>query len=288
MLDASLRLLAPRPGEVVVDGTLGNAGHALAILDRLGPAGRLVGIDRDPRRVARARARLKDRPADVLHGNFSRLDVHLGGLGLDGADAVLLDLGAASPQLDDAEAGFSYRREGPLDMRMNPEAGPSAADWLNRAPQKELADVLYTYGQERHSRRIARAIVARRQRAPLRTTTELADLIRHAVPGRRRRHHPARRSFQAIRIFINREIEHLTRFLERLPDWLNPGGRCVVISYHSLEDRPVKRAFLAGQQAGRYERLTRKPLRPTDEEVARNPRSRSAKLRAVRRLEESP
>jgi 16S rRNA (cytosine1402-N4)-methyltransferase len=286
MLDECLALLAPQSGETIVDGTLGNAGHALKILESLGPSGHLLGIDRDARMVTRARARLTGLPATVCHGNFSELDKHLASQAITGVDGILLDLGVASPQIDEGECGFSYRVDGPLDMRMSADEGPTAAEWINTAPEKEIADVLYQYGDERRSRRIAKSIVNRRQQARIRGTGELSDLICRSVPGgNRRRMHPARRSFQAIRIYLNREIEHLERFLKHLPEWLNPNGRCIIISYHSLEDRPVKQAFLAGAQEGLYERLTRKPHRPTDAEVELNPRSRSAKVRAIRRLE---
>ena len=285
MLPECMRLLNPRPGETVVDGTLGLAGHALAIAEALGEDGHLIGVDRDPRMSERARARLVGTTAGVVCGNFSDLDSILRDLGCGGVDGILLDLGVASPQIDDAGRGFSYRGEGPLDMRMTPGEGPSAAEWLKTASEEEIARVIWEYGDERLSRRIARAIVKARAVAEIRSTGELAETIRRAVPSGRRRLHPARRSFQAIRIFINREITHLERFLRILPGLLKPGGRCVIVSYHSLEDRPVKNAFRAGAREGVYEILTPKPLRASAAEVRSNPRSRSAKLRAVRRME---
>jgi len=227
-------------------------------------------------------------PFEVAEINFSEMDRALDQHANGKADAILLDLGFSSPQVDKGERGFSYRIDGPLDMRMTPDEGPTAAEWLESATEKEIADVIYQHGDERHSRRIARAIVRVRESAPIRTTCELAEIIRRAMPRtkKRRRHHPARRSFQAIRIHINREMEHLAMFLKKLPDMLNPNGRCVIISYHSHEDRPVKVSFLEGAQNKLYERLTRKPLTPSDEEVETNPRSRSAKVRAIRRLGE--
>ena len=284
MVAECLALLNPAAGEVMVDGTLGLGGHSLRLAEAVGPTGRVIGVDRDPSMLDQARARLAGQPVECVHANFSELDTVLSKRGMTGVDGILLDLGVASPQIDDAARGFSYRGTGPLDMRMTPREGISASDWINRAPQEEVARVIYEYGEERMSRRIARVICEARERSAIRTTTELAEIIRRAVPSGPRRLHPARRAFQGIRIFVNREIEHLERFLAILPDLLNPGGRCVVISYHSLEDRPVKQAFRAGRIAGAYEILTRKPVRPSAEETRVNPRSRSAKVRAVRRI----
>jgi len=284
MVEECLRLLRPRPGETVVDATLGDGGHAVRIAAALGPAGTLLGLDRDPTMIERAAPRLKGTDVRLRCGNFAELGRHLQAEGIDRADAILLDLGVASPQLDDASRGLSYRVDGPLDMRLSRGSGPSAADWINRASEAEVARVFREFGEERHARRIARAVVRSRAGAPIRTTGELAEIIRRAVPPAPRRLHPARRAFQAMRIFINREIENLERFLAELPGLLRPGGRCVVLSYHSLEDRPVKRAFRAGAREGGYELLTPKPLRPASAEVRANPRSRSARLRAVRLL----
>jgi len=284
MLSEVMQLLNPRPGETIVDATVGCGGHAEAIQRALGETGRLIGVDRDPAMAERARERLADtgHPATcVLNNSFSELNEILAGQACL-ADGILLDLGVASPQIDDGERGFSYRADGPLDMRMSPDGG-SALDWINSAPEKEIADVLYQYGDERHSRRIARAVVRSRRETRIRRTVELAEIIRRAAPRGARRLHPARRSFQAIRIYINREMDHLERFLNILPGLLNTDGRCVVISYHSLEDRRVKNAFRDGKRAGQYDVLTRKPLRPSDAEVRANPRSRSARVRAIRR-----
>jgi 16S rRNA (cytosine1402-N4)-methyltransferase len=270
----------------MIDGTLGDGGHAAMIAAAIGSRGRLISVDRDAEMIQRATTRLVGVNIDAIWGNFSELDRHLAEAGLRGVDGILLDLGVASLQIDDRMRGFSFREDGPLDMRMTPDASPSAAAWLNRAPEHEIARVIWEYGEERHSRRIARAIVRRRDIAAIRSTGELADIILRAMPRRKSRLHPARRSFQAIRIFINREIANLERFLEILPGLLNAGGRCVIISYHSLEDRPVKNAFVEGERQGVYQRLTRKPLRPSPEEVQRNPRARSAKVRAVRHTAE--
>ena len=286
MLHECLRLLAVRPGEVVADGTLGDGGHTAALIEAAGEAGRVIGVDRDPGMTARARERLAGKGATLITGNFSDLDQHLQAAGFERADAILLDLGVASLHLDDAARGFSYRGGAELDMRMSADEGPSAADWLADTPEEEIGRVIREYGEERYWRRIARAITQRGKTAPIRTTAELAEIIRRAVPSGPRRLHPARRTFQAIRIAVNREIEHLEIFLQKLPDLLNPGGRCAIIAYHSLEDRPVKNAFRDGAREGVYELLTRKPLRPSAAEVARNPRSRSARLRAVRRAGE--
>ncbi len=288
MLEETLRLLELKPGETVVDGTLGLGGHAVALRRALQGQGLLVGVDRDPAMAERARARLESDPGAlirIVQSNFSELDVVLAEVPGGKADAILLDLGVSSPQIDEGGRGFSYREDGPLDMRMGPE-GPTAAEWIAHAGDEEIADVLYHFGEERLSRRIARAIVAARQRTPIRTTGQLAEIILRAYPGGSRRLHPARRSFQAIRIFLNDELAHLERFLKILPRLLNDGGRCVVISYHSLEDRRVKNSFRDGVREGTYRALTRKALRPTSMEVASNPRSRSAKLRGVMRAEQ--
>ncbi len=286
MVEEVMSLLDPKPGELMVDATAGHGGHAKAIGAALGTDGVLVALDRDPRMLDLARDRIAASTrckVRFVQGNFSRLSDHLVDLALKGVDGVLLDLGLASPQLDDPARGLSYRANGPLDMRMSPGEGDSAATWVNRVPESELADVLWTYGEERYARRIARSIVRARGQQPIRRTVELADLIRRAYPRRPRRLHPARRSFQAIRIFINRELEHLERFLDILPGLLKPAGRCVVISYHSLEDRRVKEAFRRGAREGLYELLTKKPMRPSADETSDNPRSRSARLRALRR-----
>jgi 16S rRNA (cytosine1402-N4)-methyltransferase len=290
MLEESLRLLNPRPGETIVDGTLGAGGHSRAILAALSPVGRLIGVDQDPKMAQIARKRLLSVSAgakiQILTGRFGDLPAILAAIGVQAADGVLLDLGVASPQLDDASRGLSYRADGPLDMRLTPEAELSAEEWINQVAQDELAQVLREYGEERFSGRIARAIVEARARGPIRRTGELAEIIARAVPRAPRRLHPARRSFQALRIRINEEMRQLERFLVALPQLLKPAGRCAIISYHSLEDRLVKNVFRDGAREGIYELLTRKPVRPSRAELSANPRSRSARLRAVRKTSE--
>jgi 16S rRNA (cytosine1402-N4)-methyltransferase len=266
---------------LVVDMTLGAGGHALALLE----AGveRIVGVDRDPEALREAGERLGaygDR-VRILASRFSEVDEEVVG---EPADGVLFDLGVSSMQLDRAERGFSYRQDAPLDMRMGPgdeEPGPTAADLVNTLPEKELADLIYRFGEEHRSRRIAAAIVRRR---PLATTDELAGVVVGAVGKRPGGPHPARRTFQALRIAVNRELEELAASLPRAVGLLGPGGRVVVISYHSLEDGLVKRGL---REDERLQILTKKPLVPSADEVARNPRARSAKLRAAERLEEA-
>lgn len=300
LLDAAIEGLNIRADGVYVDGTFGRGGHSAAILERLGPQGRLFGFDKDPAAVAAARQRFgQDARFSITHGSFVMMADVVAQAGLTGrVDGVLLDLGVSSPQLDDAGRGFSFMREGPLDMRMNPEAGESAADWLAHAEEKEIADVLWRYGEERFSRRIARAVVAARAEAPLRTTQDFVRLIEQAVPRRERHKHPATRSFQAVRIFVNRELADLEALLVRVPRMLAPGGRLAVISFHSLEDRLVKRFMrneaqgrplpkglpVMGGPEGRTLRLVGKAQRPGEAEVAANPRARSAVLRVAERL----
>ena len=300
LLDAAIEGLNIRADGVYVDGTFGRGGHSAAILERLGPQGRLFGFDKDPAAVAAARQRFgQDARFSITHGSFVIMADVVAQAGLTGrVDGVLLDLGVSSPQLDDAGRGFSFMREGPLDMRMNPEAGESAADWLAHAEEKEIADVLWRYGEERFSRRIARAVVAARAEAPLRTTQDFVRLIEQAVPRRERHKHPATRSFQAVRIFVNRELADLEALLVRVPRMLAPGGRLAVISFHSLEDRLVKRFMrneaqgrplpkglpVMGGPEGRTLRLVGKAQRPGEAEVAANPRARSAVLRVAERL----
>jgi 16S rRNA (cytosine1402-N4)-methyltransferase len=282
MLDEALAGLAPQPDGHYVDATFGRGGHSTALLALLGPAARLEVFDQDPAAIAHARARFGDDPrVRIHHANFARMAECLGPTRVNG---ILMDLGVSSPQLDEAERGFSFSQEGPLDMRMNPAAGPSAADWLAKAGAEEIADVLWRYGDERNSRRIARRIVETRGEAPLLTTGALARLIA-AVPGPRSRHiHPATRSFQAIRIHINQELAVLEQALPQALDLLAPQGRVVVISFHSLEDRIVKRYLRAqGQGDAPKVKVLRKQF-PSDIECARNPRARSAVLRTAERL----
>jgi 16S rRNA (cytosine1402-N4)-methyltransferase len=278
-----MELLAVSPGGLWVDGTVGLGGHAAEILRRSGPLGTLLGLDRDEQAVARAGARLAAFGARVrlLHADYRALPRLLEGEAPP--RGVLLDLGVSSMQLDDARRGFSFQAEGPLDMRMDASGGPTAADLVNRLPERELADLIFRFGEERGSRRVARAIAFARARGPLRTTTELAALVRRALPrAGRQRIDPATRTFQALRIAVNEELRGLGECLQAVGERLEPGGRLAVIAFHSLEDREVKLAFRALAARG-FRLLTRKPLRPGAEEAARNPRARSARLRGVER-----
>jgi len=278
--EESLELLAVGAGGFYVDGTVGMGGHAVEILTRSGPSGRLLGIDRDADALALARERLAgfgDR-VRLHHGDYREIPELLDG---EAADGILLDLGVSSLQLDTPERGFSFQREGPLDMRMDQSQGRTAADLVNRLREADLADVIYRYGEERASRRIARAIAHARQRATIETTTELASIVRRAMGGRRRGQiDPATRTFQALRIAVNSELEGLGAALVALSGCLKPGGRLVAIAFHSLEDREVKHTFKdMGRQGFRL--LTKKPVRPGENELSANPRARSARLRAL-------
>jgi 16S rRNA (cytosine1402-N4)-methyltransferase len=310
MLAECLEHLAPQPGDIMVDATLGLGGHARELLHRIGPSGRLVGLDRDTQALVLADARLREAcaawgwsecPLLTARTDFRHLGETLDRSGIGGAAGFLFDLGVSSMQLDQPERGFSFRSPGPLDMRMNPEEGPPAAELVNSLPEAELARILWEYGEERYSRRIARRIVERRQSTPLESTQDLVDAVWGAYPPKERhgRIHPATRTFQALRIAVNDELAALEPALHAAADRLAPGGRIVVLSYHSLEDRIVKRTFeyLAGKcrcpgeipvcicnPEQRVRILTRKPLSPSEAEVARNPRARSARLRAVLRL----
>lgn len=278
-----LAALDPQPGQTMVDATVGAGGHARLLADRLGPEGRLIGLDQDPAMLELARARLEGSPArvDLVQSNFDRLRQVLDELGIEAVDGVLADLGICSDQLDMAERGFSFQQAGPLDMRLDPTSGEPAHVLLRRLGERELADIFWKYGEERFSRRIARVIVETRRRTPLETTEQLADLVRRCVPRPRGRRHvidPATRAFQALRIAVNDELGALERLLQALPGCLKPGGRAVLISFHSLEDRLVKRAF---QDRQRWQVVTKKPIQASEDEERDNPRSRSAKLRAA-------
>ena len=299
--DEAIEALAIRPDGNYVDGTYGRGGHAHSILELLGEYGRLIVVDRDPRAIEDAHRRLgADRRVTIIHDEYANLRERVEQIGLlEQIDGILLDLGVSSPQLDDAERGFSFRNNGPLDMRMDPGAGRSAAAWIAQADEAEIARVLWEYGEERHSRRIAKKIVATRSAKPIEDTATLAGLIADVVPRPKNNRHPATRSFQAIRIHINQELVQLQRLLDSVLDLLRVGGRLLVISFHSLEDRLVKR-FLAAQNEGR--RLPRrlplraaeinsvvrleavgKAIRASREELETNPRARSAVLRVARR-----
>ena len=288
LLEEVMATLAPQAGGTYVDGTVNGGGHAAGLLQRSAPDGRLLAIDVDGQALETARGTLADYGSRVslVQGSFTDLGSIAEKHGFYPADGVLLDLGVSMTQLSNPQRGFSFQLEGPLDMRLDPERGTTAAELVNTLPESELADLLYEYGEERRSRRIARAIVRSR---PLRTTTELANLVARAI-GRRGRIHPATRTFQALRIAVNDELEVLARGLRQAVDILAPGGRLAVIAFHSLEDRIVKHYFrrLAGEEEGVsgpvLQLLTRKPVRPSAAERGRNRASRSAKLRAVERL----
>lgn len=300
LLDEVLVALNIRPDGSYVDGTFGRGGHTAAILERLGTQGRVLAIDRDPAAIRAGCERFAgEERLQLVHGSFGRLLEFVREAGLAGGVAgVLLDLGVSSPQLDEPARGFSFAEDGPLDMRMNDREGSTAADWLARASEQEIARVIHDYGEERYARRIARAIVSARRVRPLRRTLELAQIVAAAVPTREPGKHPATRTFQAVRIHVNRELEELEAALAQSLEVLVPGGRLCVISFHSLEDGIVKR-FVQRSSTGDplYAGLPEVPLHaraklkrigraihPSDAEVARNPRSRSAILRVAERL----
>ena len=302
LLDECIDALSIRPDGIYLDGTLGGAGHSLEICRRL-TTGRLIGVDRDEVALRAAAERLKpfaDRVTTV-HSNFCEINTILDGLGLDGVDGMLFDLGVSSPQLDDASRGFSYMADAPLDMRMDRGEALTASTVVNEWPQEELRRILYEYGEERYAPQIAAAIVRRRQQRPIETTLELVDVIRSAMPPQalREKQHPAKRSFQAIRIAVNDELASVSRLMHDAIDRLNPGGRLAVITFHSLEDRIVKNAMQAAAKGctcppefpvcicgkkPKVRLLTRKPIVSGAQELAENPRARSAKLRVAEKL----
>lgn len=304
LLHEVLAILQPRPGGLYVDGTLGGGGHAQAILEASAPDGRLIGIDQDDDALTASNERLTRYGGRVttVKGNFRRIKEILWGLGvIEGVDGILLDVGLSSPQVDEAERGFSYRLDAPLDMRMDLSGTLTARDIVNSWPEGELARVLRDYGEERWAARIAKAIVRRRQRQAIETTGELAELVKEAIPAAARRHgpHPARRTFQALRIAVNDELGALEEGVKGALEVLRPGGRLAVIAFHSLEDRIVKRILAEEARScicppeapvctcGRRPRVRligRRPIVPGPEELARNPRARSAKLRGAERL----
>ncbi len=303
MVTEVLDYLAPEKGKVIVDGTLGAGGHAQAILGRLGPEGRLIGIDRDPAALAEARERLGAVEAQVGYHreNYRDMQPVIDSEGLREVDGILLDLGLSSMQVDDPARGFSFRQDGPLDMRMGPDAERTAEEIVNEESEDALTRIIYNYGDERWARRIAHFIIEARERRPIRTTQELLKVVEDAVPvsARRGRKHPARKTFQALRIAVNNELDDLREAITTGIGCLAPAGRIVVLSYQSHEDRIVKRTFNSLAKGSDYppgdplyvepvfepvlEVLTRKPVRPTPEETERNPRARSAKLRAAMR-----
>jgi len=286
MVAEVLDVLAPSRGGLFIDCTVGLGGHSRALLEA--GADRVLGLDRDPSALAIARQTLSafGERVELVHADYRELDRVLGERGIDGVSGTLADLGVSSMQLDEEGRGFSFRRDEPLDMRMDRTQGPSAADLLRDVAEGELADVIYQFGEERHSRRVARAIVRARAETPIDTTGRLAAIVRRAVP-----HHgyqridPATRTFQALRIWVNRELDGLDAFLERAARRLLAGARLAVITFHSLEDRIVKHTFRAIAKADEQLGIvTRRPLSAADTEVERNPRARSAKLRAIERF----
>lgn len=289
MLNEVMALLDPKENDVMVDCTMGLGGHSEAILKKVGPCGRLIGIDRDEQALRLVRERLKSyrEQAHFIQGDFRNLDSILGELKIAKVNGILLDLGISSFQLDDAQRGFSFQADGPLDMRMDQNNPVSAFDLVNSMSENELSLILRNYGEERWHNRIARQIIRQRGVHPIATTRDLKEIVLKAVPHKPyggERIHPATRTFQAIRIAVNGELESLEMALDKYFDFLAPGGRIAVIAFHSLEDRIVKNKFRAFAKEGKIRLMVKKPLRPSDEECRENSRSRSAKLRAAERI----
>lgn len=296
LLKESIELLSIKPDGVYVDGTFGRGGHTKEILSRLDKSGRIIAFDKDPDALAYAVEHFKDKRLTLVHNSFASMKSHLASLGIERVDGVLLDLGVSSPQLDDKARGFSFRLDGPLDMRMDTTSGVSAKEWVNSAQEKELADVLWNYGEERFYKKIAKAIVDKRQVAPIETTKELAGIIDNAMPYKEKGKNPATRSFQAIRIFINNELGDLEHLLVDIPQLLAINGVMVVISFHSLEDRLVKNAFndltkakhvpkwiMAEPELPNYQVIAKK-VKASAGELEENVRSRSSILRAIKHV----
>jgi 16S rRNA (cytosine1402-N4)-methyltransferase len=298
LLEEAVAALRVRPDGVYVDGTFGRGGHSAAILARLGVRGRLLAFDQDP--AAIAAGTLADRRLELIHGCFSTMTRELAARGVTRVAGVLLDLGVSSPQLDEADRGFSFAKDGPLDMRMDTTRGETAAEWINRATEQELREVIATYGEERFAKQVAGAIVAARCREPFRTTGQLAQVVGGAVRTREPGRHPATRTFQAVRIQLNQELAELEVTLPQAMGLLEPGGRLAVISFHSLEDRLVKNFLREASSADKLPRgvpvrardlpqaplrLVGRAVRASDAEVAANPRARSATLRVAERAE---
>ncbi len=285
MPDEVIQWLEPTLGQTFVDGTLGGGGHTRLLAEKVGSDGLVIGFDRDPDAIARAEVHLKGLPVQVAHADFREIPEVLDQLSLPPVDGVVLDLGLSSDQLADAARGFSFDATGDLDLRFDPQMGEPAWELIQRLSEKSLADVIYRYGEERKSRRIAKQIVLRRRTKPIRTSRELAELVRGCVP-RSKNHNidSATRTFQALRIAVNDELTALERTLQRIPPAIAVGGRLAVISFHSLEDRLVKAAF---RDDPRYMPLTKKPIRPNESELLRNVRSRSARLRVAERVDAS-
>lgn len=294
----------PKPGGIYVDGTLGGGGHSALIIERIMPGGRFVGVDQDADAIANAQKRFSHLgdAVTLVHDNFANLPAILKDLGIPSVDGILVDIGLSQHQLDGSGRGFSFMKDEPLDMRMDSRGGVTAADLVNTLDEKELADLIFKYGEERFSRGIAKSIVKKRAEAPLSNTAELAEIIRFAMPAKavaKQKIHPATRTFQALRIAVNRELERLETFMDASLDMLNPGGRLCVLSFHSLEDRIVKqkmRGMASGCTCPRdfpictcgntpsVKLLTRKAVRPKEDEVSANPMARSTRLRAMEKL----
>jgi 16S rRNA (cytosine1402-N4)-methyltransferase len=281
-LQEVLEGLHPQPGDVMVDGTVGGGGHAAALARQVVPRGRVLGIDLDAHALELARPQVEGLPVELIHASYTELPRILAAYQLEEVAGIVLDLGLSSDQLADAQRGFSFQAEGTLDLRFDTDRGYPAYQLLGRLGERELANLIYELGEERFSRRIARRIVETRRRQPIETATELARLVRGCIPSRKGRGgiDPATRTFQALRIAVNGELDNLRSALERLPDCLRHGGRLAIISFHSLEDRLVKHAF---RDDARLSVVSKRPITPSDEELAANPRARSAKLRIAER-----
>ncbi|MGQ9693265.1 MAG: 16S rRNA (cytosine(1402)-N(4))-methyltransferase RsmH [Thermodesulfobacteriota bacterium] len=291
LLAEAIKFLICDPEGMYVDGTVGSGGHALLILERTAPEGRLIGLDWDTQAIRRARQNLAffGKRVTLINKNFKEIGEVLKNLAINKVNGILLDLGISKEQIEDGERGFSFQREGPLDMRLSEEITITARDLINNLSAAELRDIFRTYGEEKWAGRIAKAIVRQRQSAPINSTRELVNIIKKAIPCYPSRLHPATRTFQALRIAVNKELENLEIFLNQAPELLLPQGRMVIISYHSLEDRLVKNSFrelVRGnkQESSAFHLLTPKPVTPTREEITTNPRARSAKLRAIEKI----
>ena len=283
LMQQVLDALAPAEGKTIIDCTVGRAGHSLEIAKRLGKIGRLIALDADPRNLEFAKTRLATVPCEVrlFHANFAELPDVLSDLDLAYVDGILADLGVSTNQLFDPAYGMSFAQEMPLDMRIDPRLRRSAADLVNSLPEEQLANVLYDLAQERYSRRIARNIAQQRRLSPITTTERLAEVVRSAIGRSNEKIDPATRTFLALRMAVNQEMKNLEALLKRAPGFLKTGGRLAVISFQSTEDRLVKQAFRQAEQIGVVNVLTKKPITPAEEEIAANPRSRSAKMRVV-------
>lgn len=304
LLHEAVDALEIKPDGIYVDGTFGYGGHSRLILERLGKDGRLIAFDKDLSAVTKGRV-IKDAGFHIVHSRFSRIQEELQKLGVSRVDGVLLDLGVSSPQLEDASRGFSFRLNGPLDMRMDTSQGQTATEWIASVSEAQLGEVIKNYGEERFAKRIARAVVATRSRQPIVTTLQLAEIVATAVRSRKQNQNPATRTFQAIRIYLNQELEELSLSLPQCVELLNPGGRLVIISFHSLEDRIVKRFMRAAANpdplprrlpirnkemqnfSPQKLRLVGKAVRPRENEVVVNPRARSAVMRVAERVKPS-